>query len=211
MILHTILPILLAVSFSILIIISTLYHSFTEEAKLADEYLWKMKSCSVFDLPDNLNLKFIYKSRSIQKLDVERMIGKPKQDVEVEWYVENSDETVEFETKETWKQHRSSSDIATVRYMQKNGDGTYEMKTKEVLRDKIRLPNGVVIGEIPATRLSDGKIKFDSAYEIPSMKLSNKYITFDSLVKQPFYIEHEQPCYSEYRGNKYWLRSCNKD
>lgn len=187
MILHTILPILLAVSFLISIIISALYHSFTEEAKLADEYLWKMKSCSVFDLPDNLNLKFMYKSRSTQKFDVERMIGKPKQDqdVEVEWDVENSDEIVEFETKETWKQHRSSSDIATVRYIQKNGDGIYGMKTKEVLRDKIRLPNGDIIEEIP------------------TMKLSDKYITFDSLV--------EQPCYSEYRGNKYWLRSCNRD
>lgn len=185
MILLTILPILLAVSFPILIIISALYYSFTEEAKLADEYLWKMKSCSVFDLPDNLNLKSMYKSRSTQKFDVERMIGKPKQDVEIEWDVENSDEIVEFETKETWKKHRSSSDMATVRYMQKNGNGTYEMKTKEVLRDKIRLPNGDIIEEIP------------------TMKLSDKYITFDSLV--------EQPCYSEYCGNKYWLRSCNRD
>ena len=138
----------------ILSIMAIIPISYTEEAKMMDRYWKRVKYPTKADWDQENMCK---KSRNIQKMDIKRMLGKPEQDVEVEWGVENPDQTVEFETIETWKPPKPSKDIATVRYLQDNGNGVWEMKAKEVPINKVRLQNGDIIGEIPRTRLSDVK------------------------------------------------------
>lgn len=126
--------------------------------------------------------EILYKSRRTQKLDVERIMGKPTQAVEIDWEIENPDEIVEFEFEQPSYIHTEGK--------------IYQKQTVIAFED----------GELVESDYHYKPIYIEHeqpSYEIPTMKLSDKYITFDSLV--------DQPCYSEYCGNKWWLRSCNRD